>query len=61
MIGIPYKDLFVAMERRKLEVTAFGVKISVLGEEDLIELKLKAGRPKDLFDVQEIRSRRKEK
>mgnify|MGYP001569947502 FL=1 len=42
-----------------MEVEAFGVKISVVGLDDLIEMKLKAGRDKDLFDVEQLKKIKK--
>ncbi len=42
---------FMEMYKRKLELSAFGGKIYVLGIQDLIDLKIKAGREKDLFDL----------
>jgi len=44
---LPFVD---AYSRRK-EVEAFGVKIPILGVEDLIKLKEEAGRPKDRYDI----------
>lgn len=43
----PFLDLF----QRRLDVKAFGIVIPVLGKKDLIEMKKRAGREKDLFDA----------
>ncbi|MDB5038070.1 MAG: uncharacterized protein JWQ35_1598 [Bacteriovoracaceae bacterium] len=50
----PFKDLW----RRRLEADAFGIKIRVISKKDLIDLKRKAGRPKDLFDIKELKKQK---
>ena len=45
---------FLELERGKLVVEAFGVNINVVGKDDLIEMKRRAGRDKDLFDVSQL-------
>lgn len=42
---------------RRKEVKAFGAKIPILGIEDLIKLKRKAGRDKDLYDIRLLRKK----
>ncbi len=49
---------FADLASRQLVVEAFGVKIKVLGRDDLIELKIKAGRDKDLYDVKQLQKSR---
>jgi hypothetical protein len=51
----PFEQLF----RNKIEVQAFQVKIDVIGVEDLIEMKKKAGRDKDLFDIEQLKKKLK--
>lgn len=46
----PFSELY----QRRLEVKAFGSTIDVLGKNDLIEMKQRAGRDKDLFDIQQL-------
>lgn len=46
---------FAELDKNKIEIAAFGVTIPVLGIDDLIEIKEKAGRSTDLFDVQQLR------
>jgi hypothetical protein len=48
---------FLQLVSRRLDVKAFGIIIPVVGVEDLIEMKVKAGREKDLFDVAQLRKR----
>lgn len=48
---------FEQMERNKLIVQAFGVKIPVVGLQDLIALKEQAARPKDLLDIQMLKEK----
>ncbi len=50
----PFKDLW----RRRLDTAAFGFKIRVLGKKDLIQIKLIAGRDKDIFDAKELKKQR---
>ena len=45
---------FNELDKNKLEVQAFGVTISVVGIDDLIEMKKNVGRDTDLFDVQQL-------
>ena len=45
---------FAELEKNRLEVKAFGVTIPVVGIDDLIEMKQKAGRDTDLFDIQQL-------
>lgn len=47
---VPFKDLW----KRRHEKVLFGYNIKVLGKKDLIKLKKKAGRAKDIFDIQEL-------
>jgi nucleotidyltransferase AbiEii toxin of type IV toxin-antitoxin system len=49
---IPFEEAY----RRRKEVEAFGAKIPVLAIEDLIVLKELAGRPKDLYDVAQLKA-----
>ncbi|HLG18482.1 MAG TPA: hypothetical protein VI895_01535 [Bdellovibrionota bacterium] len=46
---------FQELAGRQLLVDAFGIKIRVIGKMDLIEMKDRAGRDKDLFDAAELR------
>ena len=45
---------------RKKVVTAFGTRIPILGIKDLITLKQRAGRPKDLYDISLLRDKNAE-
>jgi predicted homoserine dehydrogenase-like protein len=47
----PFKDLWA----KRLEVAAFGIKLMVIGKKDLMALKRKAGRAKDVFDLEELK------
>lgn len=47
----PFDELWGA----RLEVSAFGLKIPVIGKTDLIEMKQKANREKDRFDIAELK------
>lgn len=51
---------FDELERNKVEVKAFDVTIPVIGLEDLIDMKKKAGRETDLFDVQQLEKIKKD-
>ena len=50
---------FIDLEARKMTVEAFGLSISVVGLDDLIEMKRLAGRERDLFDVSQLEKVRK--
>ena len=50
---------FDELAARKLAIKAFGVAIDVIGLDDLIDLKSSTGRDKDLFDVDQLRKKRK--
>lgn len=50
---------FSELSSRKMEVDAFGVKIAVVGIDDLIEMKMKSGRDKDHFDIEQLRKVKK--
>lgn len=45
---------FLELYSRKLSVKAFGSIITVLGKNDLIEMKKSAGRDRDLYDVSQL-------
>lgn len=49
----PFNELI----SRATKVTAFGASINIVGLEDLIEMKEKAGRDKDLFDIQQLKKK----
>lgn len=49
----PFEKLY---QRRK-KVRAFGIVIPVLGVKDLLALKLKAGRDKDLYDIKLLKKK----
>lgn len=49
---------FGQLTKNKLAVKAFGVTIPVVGLSDLMEMKKKAGRDTDLFDVEQLRKLR---
>lgn len=42
---------FAPLYRKRIEIEAFGVKIPVVGLRDLIRMKRKAGRERDLYDI----------
>ncbi len=46
---------FDKLWKRRFEASAFGYNIKVLGKKDLILLKEKSGRAKDLFDIQQLK------
>jgi predicted nucleotidyltransferase len=48
---------FSQLDSRKLEVKAFGVTIPAFAVEDLIDMKTKVGRDKDLFDIDQLRKK----
>jgi hypothetical protein len=50
---IPFKDLWAS----RLEVSAFGITIPVVGKKHLIELKERANREKDRFDVEQLKKK----
>ncbi len=50
----PFKDLWA----RRLDISIPGVKIRVIGKRDLMYLKRKAGRPKDVFDLEELKKQK---
>lgn len=53
-------DLEEILERARREEVAAGVEVPFLGLEDLIRMKLSAGRPRDLDDVEKLRLLREE-
>ncbi len=48
--GVPYEDL----RRRALELEVRGVAVRVAGLDDLVRMKLAAGRPRDLDDIRAL-------
>lgn len=48
----PFNDLF----SNRLDVPFGNLKLRVIGKTDLIEMKERAGRPKDLYDIFELKS-----
>jgi hypothetical protein len=44
---MPFESLY----KNRVDIKAFGTKIPVVGIEDLIEMKKKAGRERDLYDI----------
>lgn len=48
---LPFNELWDG----RLEVVAFGIKIPVIGKQHLIELKKRAGREKDRFDIEQLK------
>ncbi|MBN8555699.1 MAG: nucleotidyl transferase AbiEii/AbiGii toxin family protein [Deltaproteobacteria bacterium] len=50
----PFKDLW----RRRLKVTVTDATIQVVGKKDLMYMKKIAGRPKDLFDLEELKKQK---
>ena len=53
----PFDELY----KNHKDVNAFGLTIPIVGIEDLIELKLEAGRDKDLYDVKLLKKIHEEK
>jgi hypothetical protein len=52
----PFEQLY----QRQMAVEAFGATIPVLGLDDLIALKEEAGREKDLFDVSQLKKKKRD-
>jgi len=50
----PFKDLW----RRRLEISISDATIYVIGKKDLMAMKKIAGRPKDLFDLAELKKQK---
>lgn len=50
---------FAEMYERRHESEIFGMKVPSVGLEDLLQMKLKAGRPKDKLDIYMIREKMK--
>jgi len=50
---MPFSELL----SRELQVKAFGTVLHVIGKEDLIVLKERAGRDKDLYDVRQLQKK----
>lgn len=48
---MPFQKLY----RRRKKVKAFGISIPVIGLKDLITLKKKAGRDKDIYDIRALK------
>lgn len=48
---IPFEDLW----KERFEVAAFGLKIPVISKQHLIQLKTKANREKDRFDIEQLK------
>ena len=50
MKGVPGGD-FAACWKRRFEIEDEGVRVCVVGRDDLVQLKLASGRPQDLEDA----------
>ncbi len=48
---------FSALNRRRMEVEAFDVKIPIVGIQDLIKMKSQAGRDRDLYDIKLLKQK----
>ncbi|HSA59428.1 MAG TPA: hypothetical protein VLJ37_07050 [bacterium] len=49
---------FASLDKRRADVEAFGLKIPVVGVADLIRIKRKAGRERDLYDISLLSKKR---
>lgn len=46
---------FAELKKNRMMVKAFGIEIPVVGLKDLIEMKKKAGRDRDLYDINQLK------